>query len=352
MYPRLIINTASFEHNMKAIRRRFDESGFSFIAVTKVFCADVKLAAIAQNYCDWFGDSRLANIKRLAGFSKPKILIRIPMQSEVPELVRYCDASLNSELETVRLIDAEAARQGKIHKIVLMRDLGDLREGYFSADDFDAAINEIINMKNAALYGIGVNLTCVGAIIPSQEIMQKLADIAAGIESRYGVKLEIVSGGNSSSVELLKHGKMPKGINNLRIGEFGVCGRETAYGLLYEDMKQDVFTAEAEIIELKRKPSVPIGEVGMDAFGNRPVFEDKGVQLRAICALGKQDIDFDSLVPLNGGVELIGASSDHLLVDLTQADKEYKLGDVLSFNLGYGSILRAMTGEYLEKVYI
>jgi predicted amino acid racemase len=48
---------------------------------------------------------------------------------------------------------------------------------------------------------------------------------------------------------------------------------------------------------------------------------------------------------------VLGGSSDHLLLDLTDATHKYKVGDVLTFKVGYGSMLKAMTSPYVEKVY-
>jgi len=57
------------------------------------------------------------------------------------------------------------------------------------------------------------------------------------------------------------------------------------------------------------------------------------------------------LIPENDRIEIMGASSDHLIVDFTR-DSSVKVGDVISFIPGYSSLLRAMTSPYVEKVYL
>ena len=63
------------------------------------------------------------------GLDVPMWLLRAPTPATAADTVRLADVSLNSEVETVRALDAAAAAAGRRHGIVLMIDLGDLREG-------------------------------------------------------------------------------------------------------------------------------------------------------------------------------------------------------------------------------
>ncbi|WP_342455658.1 hypothetical protein [Caloramator sp. Dgby_cultured_2] len=169
------------------------------------------------------------------------------------------------------------------------------------------------------------------------------------MQEKYNLDLEIISGGNSSSLYLLLENRLPKGINNLRFGEALLLGRETAFGNFVDGLHKDVFILRAEIIELKEKPSVPIGNIGMDAFGQKPHFEDKGIMKRAIVAMGRQDIDPSGLIPLDQDISIVGASSDHTILDVTHSKREYKVGDTVEFVMEYGALLRAMTSEYVKR---
>ena len=235
-----------------------------------------------------------------------------------------------------------------------MIDLGDLREGIFyqNEDQIFAAVEEILAMENINLYGVGVNLTCYGAIIPKNDNLSNLVAIARKIEEKFGIKLNMVSGGNSSSIYLIGKGELPEGINNLRLGESFLLGNDTAYGEKLPGTVSDTLILEAQIVELKEKPSLPIGEVGVDAFGQKPYYEDRGIIKRAIIAIGKQDTDIDSMEPLDEKIDILGGSSDHIILDVTKSDTEYKVGDVVRFVLGYGGMLKTATSPYVEKAYI
>lgn len=352
-YPRIEINLSKLQHNVKTITDKCKENGIKVAGVTKVFCADKKLVkAYVDGGVSYLADSRLQNFQRLKDFSLPKILLRLPMISEAEEVVKYADASLNSEIETIRALSREAVKIGKKHEIILMVDLGDLREGYFYEDDLYKSAEEIKKLEGVELIGIGTNLTCYGGVIPTPENLGRLVEIKNNLEKNHDVKLKIISGGNSSSIPLLYDGTIPEGINNLRLGESLVLGRETAYGKDIEETFNDVFKLVIEAIEIKDKPSLPVGEIGKDAFGNVPVFEDKGIRKRMICAIGRQDLLPDDITPYDKEITVIGSSSDHLILDITNSKIKYEVGDKLEFGLKYGGILRGMTSEYVKKVYV
>ncbi|MEW9835952.1 arginase family protein [Mesorhizobium marinum] len=104
------------------------------------------------------------------------------------------------------------------------------------------------------------------------------------------------------------------------------------------------------MIEVKKKPSRPIGKSGYDAFGNQPYFPDEGDRLRAIANIGREDVMVEGLTPIDRGVRVLGASSDHLLLDVTDAEVPVAVGGRVAFRMGYGAMLLAMTSEYVEKV--
>lgn len=350
-YPRIIAMKERLFHNFRKMLEIAENRGVELFAVTKVFCANPEIVKIAvEAGFKTLADSREKNLHRLEGTGCRRVLLRLPMRSNVDEVVRASEISLNSDFETIRLLDEAARKQGKTHGVLIMVDLGDLREGV-SPDRAVEMAGEILKLSNIKLEGISVNLTCFGGVIPTPENLGIMVDTAKRIEDRYGIRLHYVNGGNSSSVRLLLDGTLPKGINNLRLGESLVRGRETAYLQNLEGFYSDCFILEAEIVELLEKDSVPTGEIGYDAFGNKPVFQDKGRMLRAIVAIGKQDIDQDGLTPIDSEIEVVGGSSDHTILDLTRTKNRYEVGDIVQFHCDYGAILRAYTGEYVEKLW-
>jgi len=355
MNPKIIIDLSKLESNIKFLTDKIKGKNLSITAVTKAHNADPRIVNLFEQFSEieYFGDSRVENLKTYQVSSKKKIMIRIPMPSEVDDVVRYADISFNSELETLKLLNEAAKKQGKIHEVLLMMDLGDLREGFFDEGELLETVSEVVKSKNLRLIGLGTNLTCYGGVIPNYENLNRLAALKDKIETLHDLSLSMISGGNSSSLYLLEDGDevLPKDVTNLRIGEAYLLGRETAFETEYENMYQDVFTISAEIVELKQKPSYPVGEIGIDAFGNKPSFVDKGIRLRGILAIGKQDIPVDSISPLDDKLEIVGASSDHLIVDFTDSGSDYHVGDAVSLKLEYGSLLATFTSKYVKKEY-
>lgn len=360
MYPKLTIDMKKLKSNLDGVAAiTKDRGNCSLMIVTKGVCADRNVIEMVAKHkqVDFLADSRMKNIMSYTEYArangKKTVLLRLPQACEIKEVIRYVDISFNSELATLQMLNEEAGKQEKKHKVVLMIDLGDLREGIFTenSDEVFSTVRKTLAMKNLILHGLAVNLTCYGAIIPKEDNLSQLCNWAERIEGKLGIKLEMISGGNSSSIYLIDKGELPKRINNLRLGESFLLGNDTAYGTKLPGTVDDALLLEAQIIELKHKPSLPIGEVGLDAFGQKPHYEDRGMMKRAILAIGKQDVDPDSLMPLDSQIRILGASSDHLLLDMTAATHKYKVGDVIPFKVGYGSMLKAMTSPYVEKAY-
>lgn len=348
MSAKIYINLNKFKENIDFLTTKLHENNINTFAVTKVFCAEKPLIDILnKSNIDGIADSRIINLKKIDSI-KPKMLLRIPAYSEASDVIKYADISLNSEIKVIKVLNDKAREQNKIHKIILMIDLGDLREGiYFKDFDYNI-IKEILLLENIKLLGIGTNLTCYGAVIPTVDTYKLLEDIKNNIESKYNIQLEVISGGNSSSIYLVSEGNIPKFINELRIGEGYVLGRETSYGESIKGMHDDVFVLSAEIIELKSKPSYPYGLIGVDAFQRKLNYIDKGIIKRAILNIGKQDVDCEYLIAPEA-VNIIGSSSDHLIIEIEKG--QYQIGDKIRFKLKYGGILGLMTSPYVEKIY-
>lgn len=348
----MVINVEKFRHNIEAVKKEMDAKGIEIFGVSKVFSGNPWIAKeYEQAGIKAIGESRLKNLEKLQNLKMDKVLLRLPMHSEVENVITYADISLNSEISTIELLSNEAMKQGKVHQVILMVDFGDLREGIYDKEELYSIVEKALTFKGIKLIGIGTNLTCFGAVIPKISHMNKLVRIRKELEDHFDIKLDYISGGNSSSYYLLDHPEWPEEVNNLRIGEIFVCGRETAYEERVKGTYDDVFVLEAQIIELKKKPSLPEGESGVDAFGNKPVYVDKGEMMRAICAIGRQDVGIDGLMLIDEGIEILGGSSDHMILDVTNGKRDYKVGDTIKFKLKYGGILGVMTSEYVKKVY-
>lgn len=354
MYPRLVTDKAKLKYNMQKMADMCHRQGLSLALVTKCVCAEKEIVElIDQTDADFVADSRLLNLKGIKS-SKPRYLLRIAQLCEAADVIAHSEISQQSELVTLKALEQEAKKQQKPHKVVLMADMGDLREGVFFKDK-EQLLQLAHFVKNAEmleLYGVSVNLTCFGGVLPDEKNLGGLVELAEYISQNLGVELQFISGGNSSSLTMLMEHRLPKGINNLRIGEGFLLGNDTGGNQAVPGFYRDAFTIEASIVELKNKPSQPIGPIGLNAFGETVSFPDRGEMVRAILAIGRQDVKVEGLTPVEEGIEVLGASSDHMIVNLTAAKREYRVGDVLSFTVDYGALLSASTSAYVDKVYI
>lgn len=351
--PMIEINLEKIKHNVEVVNELCHKSGIEPVGVTKVSNGSVEIAqAMIEGGVKIIGDSRLNNLKRYTNLNAKKMLIRLPTMSEVKDLVQYADISLNSEIKVIRKISEEAKKINKIHEIILMIEVGDLREGIYDRDELMKIVREAVELEGVKLIGLGTNLNCFGAIKPTKDNLGMLIEIKNYIKEEIGVELEVISGGNSGSLALILNGEMPEEVNQIRIGTAFLVGLFEASSPRLANTYPNAFRLLAEIIEIKEKPSKPFGEPGMDSFRNTQTFEDKGIRKRAICAIGKQDCEPNFMYPEDKRIEVIGSSSDHLLLDITDCGGSYDVGDKVCFVLDYVAILRAMTSNHVSKVYV
>ena len=345
-YPRLEINLAHLQHNVSRIVERCGSCGIQVAGVIKGAPGLPEVArAFDKGGAAFIASSRLEQIEDAinAGIEKPMMLIRVPMLSEVKDVIRLADISLNSDFEVIKALNEEAKRQGKLHKVILMADLGDLREGFWDKDELVEIAEYIENrMINIQLVGIGTNLGCYGSIAPTAEKLQELVDLAERIEKKLDRELEYISGGATSSLMRVWDKDIPKRINLLRVGEGILLARDldVFYGYDVSELYQDVFRLKAEVIEVKTKPSYPVGTIAVDAFGHTPEYVDRGMRKRVLLGMGKVDYgDPCELIPLEEGIEVLGASSDHTIIDVEDAERDYKIGDIMTFDVCYATIV-------------
>jgi ornithine racemase len=330
-----------------------DVPGVEVVAVTKVTCGAPEVAtAMLAGGAAAIGDSRLENIERLraAGIDARFWLLRAAPPALAAETVRLADVSLASETVSVEALDRAAAAEGVRHGVLAMVDVGDLREGMLPAElpDF---LDHAAALGHIDLVGIGTSLTCYGGVVPDESNLGELARLAHMAEERLGHPM-LVSGGMSSSIDAALAGHLPATVDNLRIGESIILGVSTVTREPLPGLHTDAIILEAPVIECKVKPSVPRGEIAQDAFGNVPVFEDRGERVRAICAIGRQDAPPGGLRPLDPRIEVLGASSDHLILDVHELPEPPAVGDAIGFVPNYAATLALFTSPYVDKRFV
>ena len=348
-WPRLVVNAKAIEENARRVVQKCSAAGIYVSGVTKGMCAhpDIVRAMVAGG-CSELADSRVGNLAALKAMNTglPLLLLRIPMLSELPLVVSRADCSLVSTAETVDGLEKTCAASGLVHEVIIMVDLGDLREGVWM-DDTGRIAEALTRSRRVRCRGVGVNFGCYGGTLPTREKLLQMTDIGKELERELGYPLSVFSGGSTSSLLLLERGEIPPGINNLRIGEGILLGEDVTSMRSIPWLIRRTMWLEAELVEVRKKPSVPVGPVGADAFGGRPVFEDRGPRTRAIAAVGRQDVRVEGLVPELEGVSILGASSDHLILDVEDSASSLAQGDKLKFFPDYGAMLALATSPYV-----
>ncbi|QJG66967.1 alanine/ornithine racemase family PLP-dependent enzyme [Mycoplasma phocoenae] len=351
-FPQLIIDENKFKKNIAVAKEICNKKNIEILAVTKGFTGNRRMAELyKESGITFFGDSRLDNFEVFKDIEGHKQFLKMPSIEEIPRMLSLCDSSLQGDINMIKLIDQYIEKnQLKPHDIVLMIDLGDRREGILPEDTLTIA-NELKLLKNINTIGIGCNFGCYGARVPSKEAMNIFINCKNEFEKVLKKNLTHISGGNSLSLHMVWENTMPKEVNFLRMGFSMIFGTEDMYRETIEGMHRDAFQLKARVVSTDYKSSMPIGKAGIDAFGHKPVFEDKGMIKRMILSIGKLDAPFDALYPVDKNIEILGGSSDYMIIDYTNSTTEYKVGDTVTFDLDWGSVLFLFNSKYVQKVF-
>lgn len=336
--PVIEINLKKIAHNASSLKAMYGSKGISIIGVTKGVSSDLKIAqALVDSGIEMLGDSSIDNIKRMkdAGIKAKFVLLRTPALSETELVVENAEISLNTEIEVIKHLCEVAKKNRKIHEIILMIEMGDLREGIMIEDTLDF-IENIIGLTEIKIVGIGANFACLSAAPTYVEEMQQLTSLAYQIEQRFSLKLTYISGGNSANHLWLMNTTNLGRINNLRLGESILLGCEPLKKESIPGLYTDSFRLIAEVIELKEKPKI---------------LKSDGAQKRiqAILNIGNQDTCISGLSP-TVDIEIIGASSNHLVIDAKETG--LKVGDHVAFYLNYPAILSSITSPNVFTCYV
>lgn len=299
-------------------------------------------------------DSRVSNLKMVKKLAPQvqTVYIKPPAKRSIKSIVTYADVSMNTEYYTMKLLSEEAMRQDKMHKVIIMIETGDLREGVMGEDlvDFYAQVFELPNLE---IVGLGTNLNCLYGVMPSQDKLIQLSLYKQIIELKFDRKIPWVSGGTSVTIPLLMNQQIPKGVNHFRIGETLYFGANLFDNSTLPGMHNDVFRLYTEIIEITEKPLVPMGEMGTNPSGETQEIDpdDYGkTSFRAILDIGLLELDPKFLILEDHmKFDIAGASSDMIVLDLGENPNEYKVGDMIPFRLEYMGVLGLMNSNYIEK---
>jgi len=344
-------------HNYDILRTLFLENEIEWGVVSKLLCGnELYLKELVNLGINEFHDTRVSNLKMVkkVAHRAQTVYIKPPAKTNIPHVIKYADVSFNTDFTTIQALSTEAVKQNKIHKIIIMIEMGDLREGIMG-EHIISFYEKIFNLPNINIVGLGTNLNCLNAIMPSQDKLIQLGLYKQLIEAKFNVKIPWISGGTSVTVPLLLKKQLPRPVNHFRVGEVLFFGLDLFTNRTIEGMYDDTFRLYAQIIELYKKPKVPTGEQGFNVSGDTPVYplEDYGKHsFRAILDVGLLDCNPRYLIPDDDDIEIIEASSDMLVLEFHQNKADYKVGDMISFKLKYMGVLGIMNSDYIDKILV
>lgn len=358
---RLLINSEAILHNFGYIRRLIGMHDSTLTVVTKALCGHTEaVKSLVDGGINSIADSRLENLMAIteSGVVAERWYLKPPHPDELSEVVKYSDVSLNTELGTVKEINKVAEKAGVKHRILLMIELGDLREGILPGTLVEM-YNDVFNLKNIEIIGIGTNLGCLSGTVPGMDQLMQLVLYKELLELKFNRKIQLLSAGSSASLPFLIQGLVPKQVNHFRIGESILLGNDLIQGVTLAGLRDDGFILEAGVVEIKKKNLAPTGEIhdelqpfNSNSPGDQKQYAPGERGFRAVVTIGELDTDIAGLTPVNSEYEIAGASSDLTVLNVGSADSNLKVGDFIRFKVGYSALIRLMNNKYTEKLVV
>ncbi|MCI5071533.1 alanine racemase [bacterium] len=345
------------KHNYKQLQKLFTKNKINWAVTTKVLCGNkMFLQEVLDLQPKQICESRVSNLKAIKSLDPEieTIYIKPPSRNAIASVVKYADISLNTELSNIKLLAKEARKQKRVHKIIIMIEMGDLREGVMG-NDVIQFYEKTFKLKGIKVIGIGTNLNCLFGVMPSHDKLVQLGLYRQIIELKFKRKLPIISGGSTVTIPLIYRKQLPQSVNHFRVGEALFFGADLFDKKTLPGFFPNVFQLFSEIIELYEKPIVPLGELDEDPRGETHEVnpEDYGKKsYRAILDIGTLDVNPEYLTPEDPDLEIVKASSDMLVVELKKGKQNYVLGSIVRFDIKYMGVLSLMNSRYIEKKVI
>lgn len=352
----ITLNKQKLRENYEKLDDLFKENHIYWAVVSKLLCGNKKyLESIIELGVRQICDSRVTNLRAIKAInpSIETVFIKPPAKRSVSRVVEFADISFNTELETIKLLSNAAVAAGKLHKIVIMIELGELREGVMR-EHLVEFYSDVFKLPGIEVIGIGTNLTCMYGVLPNHDKLIQLCIYKELIETKFNRKIPFVSGGASVTIPLIENGLLPAGVNHFRVGETLYLGTNVYHNTTFDEMHNDVFKLYAEVIEISEKPMIPMGELGHNLNGEVMEFDQQNAgesAHRAIVDIGLLDIEVEHLTPFESYMHIVGSSSDMTVIDLGTNPRGIKTGDLIEFKMDYMGILRIMHSKYIDKKF-
>lgn len=361
----VIIHTEKIKDNIKYLSKYFKTKGIEWSLITKVFSGDktflrkILTDDVIANL-NSVGDSRLTSLRNLRDVNPDirTIYIKPPAEIYADDVVEFADISLNTSLGTIQALNKAAKKRGKVHQVIIMIELGELREGV-NRENILTFYNEVFALSHIEVIGLGSNLGCMYGVAPSYDKLLQLSLYKELISAKFDKKLEFISGGTSITLPMVESGTIPQDINHFRVGEAVFFGVSPLEGKRFRALHTDTFEFYANIIELEQKSIVPDGVISEANIG---VTKDYSVEniteksFKAILDFGLLDVDKKDLSTDSKHITFVGVTSDMLVIDIgnnktASGEARYKVGDKIKFKPNYMAVARLLNSKFIDKVY-
>ncbi len=350
----LILDLEKLRHNICFLSRHCAEHGLRVTGIIKDPAGDPKIIReMLEQGFDNIGISKVPDGPRTqAVFPKRPIYIALPSIHELPAVVQNFSLSFNSEMAVIEQINQTAISMNCPHQILLMVDTGDLREGVMP-DQVLSMVKKIHQIRHRVIdfAGIGTNLGCCAGTVPDDQNLCLMAELAERIETRLGIEVKTISVGGSVLLKWLQDKQLPGRINNIRLGESVFLGTIPTINQVHPDLDTQVVTFRADVLEIREKHVTPPRVCGNDALGIRPDFTHQGLRKRAILNFGICDTYPLGLTPTISGMEIVSVNSNYTLVDITNCDNDFKIGDFIDFNMNYQAFFQSFISPFTRIRY-
>jgi ornithine racemase len=334
--PRLEIHLDKVFQNAEFIVKKLGVLGIKTVGITKGCAGDLSIAgAMISAGVAAIGDSHFQNIVKLkqGGVNFPFWMIRNPLSKQLSQIIENTEISFNSETSTIQRIADQNALSNSSHQVVIMVEVGDLREGIYPKD-LGKFLNGLNTTARNSIAGIGATLGCLTHDQPARQHLELVTEAADMFKRHLGRPPQIVTLGGSCLIPLmLENPNLLRGVTHLRVGEAILLGMD-GLGNQIDGLHQDAIELVAEVIEVHDHP-----KLGKDAR-------------EVAVGVGYQDMDApDTQVTSILESKIIASTSDHTVLSCP-SDMDVKVGAEVHFRLSYKAMLRAFISPYVEKCKI
>lgn len=362
----LVIHTKEIKNNIKKLSSYLKTHNIEWSLITKVFSGDIGflnniLTDDVIKNINSVGDSRLTSLKNLKKVNPEMrtIYIKPPAAIYADDIVKYADISLNTSYITIEALNKAATKQNKVHRIIIMIEMGELREGV-NRDDIINFYQKVFNLSNIEVIGIGSNLGCMYGVEPTYDKLLQLSLYKELIAAKFNEDLKFVSGGSSITLPLIEKNFVPEGVNHFRIGEAVFFGTSPLENKQFEDLSTNTFEFHANIIELEEKGIVPDGTISEANVGHTAEYNENdisGLSYKAILDVGMLDVDRNDIESKDDEIKFVGTTSDMTVIDIgnnktKDGKKKFSVGNTICFNPNYMAVARLLNSKFVDKKFI